>query len=285
MLRLQVFNTGWVSIREKHLYVGGGNAMRTLPVLSFVVEHPLGLLLFDTGLNAAFATHPRQYVGWPNDRLTRFRSSPGMHLSAQMRTRSLAPEDVAYIVLSHLHYDHTGDLRAFPQAQVLLARQEWQAAQSPLRRLRGYLEKEYTGLNLALLDFDVHNSPTPDEILKGNYGLDLVGDGSLILVPTFGHTSGHQSLLVFLPRGVVLLAGDAVYVREGYARPAAQPYAHYPDVAWRSLIGLRALAKGDPSAIILPTHDGSVLHGLERPDIVVGDARMTPQVSNPDRRC
>lgn len=282
MLRLQVFNTGWVSIREKHLYVGGGNAMRTLPVLSFVVEHPRGLLVFDTGLNAAFATHPRQYVGWLNDHLIRFRSSPEMHLSAQMRNCSLAPEDVTYVVLSHLHYDHTGDLRAFPQAQVLLTRQEWQAAQSPLRRLKGYLDKEYSGLNFALLDFDIYNSPTRSEILEGNYGLDLMGDGSLILVPTFGHTSGHQSLLVFLPHGVVLLAGDAVYVREGYARPAAQPHAHYPDVAWRSLIGLRALAKGDPNAIILPTHDSSILHGLERADIIVSDAHMFAQVTKPN---
>ena len=274
MLRLQVFNTGWVTMQEKYLYVGGGNATRTLPVLSFVVEHPRSLLVFDTGLNAAFAIHPRQYTGWLFDRLIPFRSSPGMNLSAQMRTRGLAPGDVAYVVLSHLHYDHTGDLRAFPQAQLLLTCQEWAAAQLPFKHLRGYLAKEYAGLAFTLLDFPVWNGSALDQVLKGNYGLDLMGDGNLILVPTFGHTHGHQSLLVFLPHGIVLLAGDAVYVRESYAKPAAQPYAHAPDTAWRSLTGLRALARGDPSAIILPAHDASMLQGLERPDIVIGDALM-----------
>jgi len=283
MLRLQVFNTGWVSMPEKRLYVGGGHATRTLPVLSFVIEHPRGLVVFDTGLSAAFATSPRRYVGWLSDRLIPFRSSPGMNLSAQMRTRGLPPENVAYAVLSHLHYDHTGGLRAFPQAQLLLTRQEWEAAQSPLRRLRGYLAKELAGLTFVLLDFALSNVLPLSAALKGNYGLDLMGDGSLILVPTFGHTYGHQSLLVFLPHGVVLLAGDAIYVREGYARPAAQPGAHSPDAAWRSLIGLRALAKGNPSAIILPAHDDSMLHGLDRPDIVVGDALMAPHFPYPDR--
>jgi len=264
MLRLHVFDTGWVSMRESELYVGGGSARRTLPVLCFVIEHPRGLLVFDTGLNAAFATRPRQYAG----PFVRFRSSPGMNLAAQMRANGLAPEEVTHVVLSHLHYDHSGDLRAFPGAKLLVTREEWRAAQSPWGRCRGYLAGEYSGLAFTLLDFPAYDSQPSPSPLHGDYGLDILDDGTLILVPTFGHTLGHQSLLVFLPHGAVLLAGDAVYVREGYTAPAAQPRAHAPESAWRSAVGLRALAKGDPHAIIVPTHDDSVLRLLKRPDIV-----------------
>ncbi|MGC8786368.1 MAG: N-acyl homoserine lactonase family protein [Anaerolineae bacterium] len=274
MLRLHIFNTGWASVQVRQLYVGGSTATRIVPVLSFVIEHPKGFVVFDTGLNPAFAVHPRQYIGWLGKPLLPFRSSPGMNLSAQMMVRGLPPEKVSYVVLSHLHYDHTGDLHAFPQARLLVTRPEWLAAQSLFKRLRGYLDKEYRGLNFSLVDFPLYNSQTPNRALRGDYGLDLLGNGSLILVPTFGHTQGHQSLLIFLPYGAVLLAGDAVYVHEGYAMPAAQPRAHLPESAWRTLVGLRALAKGDPSAIILPTHDDSALRGLQRPDIVIGDTYL-----------
>ena len=269
MLKLHVFNTGWVSMREKQLYLGGGSALRTLPVLCFVVEHARGLLVFDTGLNAALVTHPRQYAGLFAGSPGHFRSSPGMNLAAQMKASGLCPEEVDHVVLSHLHYDHSGDLRAFPRSRLLLTREEWQAAQAPFQRWHGYLAREYQGLAFTLLDFPPYDGATAQRALQGDYGLDILGDGSLVLVPTFGHTTGHQSLLVFLPQGPALLAGDAVYVREGYTTPAAQPRARAPESAWRSTVGLRALARGDPRVIIVPTHDDSALHGLARPDIVV----------------
>lgn len=268
-LRLHVFNTGWFTRRESQLYLGGSATRRTLPVLAFVVEHPQGLLVFDTGLNAAIATGPRSYLGWINDHLLAYRSRPGMHLSAQMRARSLAPENVTHVALSHLHYGHTGDLRAFPNAQKLSTYQEWQAAHSPMRRLRGYLSHEYAALRFTLIEFSLEGSTTLEDVTSHGYGLDVLGDGNLILVPTFGHTDGHQSLLVFLPHGAVLLAGDAVYVQESVARPVAQPHPRSADMAWRSLMGLRALAKGDHSALIVPSHDDSILHGVVRPDIVM----------------
>lgn len=276
MLRLHVFNTGWAYTSDKFLYLGGDHTPRTLPVQCFVLEHPQALLVFDTGLCASVATQPQEGTGWPNQRAIRFHSSPGMDLAKQMRTRGLFPEDVAYVVLSHLHRDHIGALQAFPQAQVLLTREEWHAAQSPLRRWRGYLNREYARFKIVLLDLPLFDHPPPNVLPKGSYGLDLMGDGTLLAVPTFGHTAGHQSLLAFLPQGVVLLAGDAVYVREGYVKPAAQPRAHCPDMAWRSLMGIHALAKGEPTAIILPTHDDSMLHGLQRPDIVTDSIYPKP---------
>lgn len=269
MLRLYAFNTGWVSMREQELYLGGGSALRTLPVLSFVIEHPRGLVVFDTGLNAAFATEPSPYPGPFGEQWLPFRSTPGMDLAAQMRAQGLPPEKVAYVVLSHLHYDHSGDLRAFPESRLVVTREEWRAAQALFKRSRGYLGKDYAGLSFTLLDFAPYDGGASQATWESNYGLDMLDDGDLILVPTFGHTHGHQSLLLYLPYGLVLLAGDAVYVREGYTMPAAQPHADAPESAWRSTVALRILAKEDPQAIIVPAHDDRTLRDLDRPDIVV----------------
>ena len=84
MLRLDVFNTGWIAARERRLYAGGGNAVRTLPVLSFVVEHPHGLFVFDAGLNAALATDAREYVGWLTNRLVSLPFLPAAACAGQM---------------------------------------------------------------------------------------------------------------------------------------------------------------------------------------------------------
>jgi glyoxylase-like metal-dependent hydrolase (beta-lactamase superfamily II) len=278
-LRLHVFNTGWVSVQERQLYVGGGSDTRTLPVLSFAIEHAQGLVVFDAGLSTAFATHPRQYAGWLNERVCRFRSLPGMHLSQQMKDQGLDPQDVTHVVLSHLHYDHTGDLCAFARARVSVSRQEWEAAQAPLSPLQGYLPREFAQAKWVPLDFATDVSPSLSDIAQHLYGHDLMADGTLVVVPTFGHTPGHQSLLAFLPRGVALLAGDAVYAAEGYTKPAAQPHPRCADLAWRGLIGLRALSKGDPKALIVPSHDDRVLHGLERDDVVVHDTHGPPAIA------
>lgn len=269
MLKLHVFNTGWLSMQEKDLYLGGGNAWRTLPVLAFVIEHPAGLIVFDTGLHPSFASDPSTYVGPFGNQWFPFRSSPGLHLAAQMRGQGLPPEDVSHVVLSHLHYDHSGGLRAFPQARMVVTREEWHAAQALFKRSRGYLGKDYAGLAFTLVGFPAYRDQASNPTLEGEYGLDMFNDGRLILVPTYGHTFGHLSLLVSLPNGLVVLAGDAVYVHENYTLPAAQPNPDAPEAAWRSTISLRILAKEDPGAIIIPTHDDSKLHGLDRSDIVL----------------
>jgi len=181
---------------------------------------------------------------------------------------------VTHVTLSHLHYDHTGNAHAFAHARILVTRQEWSVAQSRMHNLRGYLWKECTGLAPTLFEFPQQRVLTLEEATTTPYGVDLMGDGSLILAPTFGHTSGHQALLAFLPYGVVLLAGDAVYVQENYLRPAAQPWTQAPDLAWRSLMGLRALAKGEPGALILPAHDERALEGISRPDIMIEDLSL-----------
>lgn len=263
MLRLHVFDTGWVTVKEKHLFVGGGENERRLPVLAFVIEHPAGLVVFDTGLSSQVAQNPASYLGPLYNRLIPVRSQPGMDLPSQMLQRGLSPSDVRTVILSHLHFDHTGELLAFENAEVKVAQVEWTAAQGRLAFVRGYKKQEYAGLSVQPIVY----GEGLDEDNRSSY--DVMGDGRIVLVPTYGHTRGHQSLLLDLDSGLVLLAGDAIYCAENYTKPAAQPMAQHGTAGWQSVVNIRGLWRAHPDILILPAHDDSGLQ-TPRPDILVG---------------
>lgn len=277
MLRIHIFNTGWLALSERHLYLGGGFTRRILPILCFVIEHPQGLGVFDAGLSPAPILNTPRFVVGPSDRPSVVYSAPGMNLSAQMTMAGLRPSDVAWVALSHLHDDHVGDLAAFSDARLLLARQESLPPVQSYPVMGPAGGQHYLGLRTVLIDFPV-SAPIPDtDSLSTSYGVDPIGDCSLFLVPTFGHTSGHQSLLVDLADGPVLLAGDAALVRENYARPVSVPHAQQPAAAWRSIIGLHALYRGAPGALVLPSHDPEALRPSGRDGIVNHASGLPPQ--------
>lgn len=181
-------------------YLRGGWCSETLPVHAFLVRHPEGACLFDTG-QSALATGPGYFPRWyPFFRLARFELEPRDEAVAQLRQTDLSAEDLRWIVLSHMHTDHAGGLATLPGAEVVVSRVEWKRAAGWHGRLRGYLP-QYWPADLAplLVDFDGPGiGPFP-----GSFA--LTADRALLLVPTPGHTPGHMSLLV---DGAYLLAGD-----------------------------------------------------------------------------
>jgi N-acyl homoserine lactone hydrolase len=142
---------------------------------------------------------------------------------------------VRFVVLSHLHTDHVGGLAPFAHAHVLVAREEWRRASGLGGRLRGYLPQHWpAGLEPRLVDLDGPAlGPFP-----ATY--DVAGDGSLLLVPTPGHTPSHVGLIVRDEPRTYLLAGDA----------ELSP----PVAAWCEAEG----------AIVLATHDDGAACALER---------------------
>ncbi|MFO7572685.1 MAG: MBL fold metallo-hydrolase [Gaiellaceae bacterium] len=180
-------------------YLPGGWSTKTLPVHAYLVLHPEGGCLFDTGQSARAAV-PGYVPRWhPFLRLARFELSPADEVRA-----SIEPGSVRWVVLSHLHTDHVGGLDAFADAEVFVSREEWRRATGLAGKLRGYLPQHWpTGLEPRLVDFA---GPPIGPFVASH---DLVGDGTLLLVPTSGHTPGHMSLVVRDARGGHLLAGDA----------------------------------------------------------------------------
>jgi glyoxylase-like metal-dependent hydrolase (beta-lactamase superfamily II) len=200
-VEVERFSTGRVRPKRAthglRRYLPGGWSDETLPVNVFLVRRPDGMLLFDTG-QTAHAAGPGYHPRWhPFFHLARFELEPADEVGAQ-----LDPASVRWVVLSHLHTDHVGGVGAFPTAEVIVSRVEWERAQGLSGRLRGYLPQHWPLGKPVLVDFE----GSPVGPFPGSY--DIAGDGQLLLVPTPGHTPGHVVLLVRESGGGWLLGGD-----------------------------------------------------------------------------
>lgn len=168
----------------------------SIPWFFYVIVHPKGIVLFDTGGHPSLAIDARGRLGSHAD-LWSVNMKIGDDVVSKLAELGLKPADITCIVQSHLHYDHAGGLQFFPHTQVYIQRDELPFAFAPPVYQGGYIRS----------DFDVELQW--HEVLGEH---DLFGDGRVILVPTPGHTPGHQCLLVKLERRTLLLLGDAAYI-------------------------------------------------------------------------
>src|SRR5436305_945626 len=156
-----------------------------------LIKHAQGWLLWDTGVADAIAAMPEGQR--PSDpRMTHWRRPKT--LAAQLAELGVTPSDIKYVAVSHTHPDHIGNVAMFLQSMLLVqkAEYEWHSPVGPRFK--------------------------PDHpVMKLEGDHDVFGEGSLVIISTPGHTPGHQSLLVKLPKtGAVLLSGDAVHFKENW---------------------------------------------------------------------
>jgi glyoxylase-like metal-dependent hydrolase (beta-lactamase superfamily II) len=236
-LRLFALPCGWLEA-SLGAFVEGERGTIRVPVPSWLVLHPRGALVFDTGLHPDTQRDPQARLG-PIARVFRVRFAPGEELAARLRALDVDPARVAWMVSSHLHFDHAGGNAQLPNATWLLQRREWEAGADPDLRARNHFDAR---------DYDLGHDR---RLLDGEH--DVFGDGSVTCLPTFGHTPGHQSLRVRLASGDVVLTADACYLRRSLEAMQLAPIVHDRAAALASLAKLRALEAG--SARLFFGHD------------------------------
>lgn len=190
--KLFAFNCGWFQCRPGYFVEGDDGDYLRGPVPSYLIDHPRGRALFDTGMGVRYRRDLTDAL--PPDKFG-LQWFEGMDIATRLRAIDIGPNGIDWIINSHLHIDHCGGNAHFPNATVIVQAREWEAARN--RPEPGLYEAQ---------DFDTGQAVLP---IDGEH--DLFGDGSVRIVPTHGHTPGHQSVVVKLLKGDVLLAGDCCY--------------------------------------------------------------------------
>lgn len=222
-----------------------------LPIYAWAVEHPEGVLLVDTGETAR--TAEAGYFPWwhPYFRMAvQARVSPEQEVGPQLQASGIQPNDVRWVVMTHLHTDHAGGLHHFPGAEVLVAQPEYAAAVGIAGQLRGYLPHRWPAwLKPHLVTFP----DGPCGAFAASHQLTAAGD--IRLVPTPGHSTGHLSVIVEEPGGPDLfLAGDTSYTEELMLAQAVDGVAPDPAAARDTLARIARQAAARPT-VYLPSHD------------------------------
>ena len=182
----------------------------SIPVGFFVIKHPKGNVLFDTGNNDKIITDPGYWGKWV-DILNPVRT-PDVAIDTQLKGIGLTPDDIRYVVPSHMHLDHGGNIAKFPHSTIVLQRDEIYYAMWPDEPYTGPFIPEDAWALRAPVGSD---KPNRYDMVVLDGDMDLFGDGSVVIKKWPGHTKGHQMMVVRLPKtGVIILTGDNVYFRE-----------------------------------------------------------------------
>jgi len=194
-MKLHAFHVGgeiapWSMIDPFHPKVG-----QTFPVPfhAFLIEHDQGLVLFDLGAHPKLAHDPRARLGAAADDFD-VRLTPEDHIIPQLAKLGVKPDDIAIVALTHLHYDHCGGIEFFPKARFLVQQTELRFAHWP-----GIYQRSI----YVPADEPLRAAGRLQEIEGG-----LVLAPGVRIVPTPGHTPGHQSVWAYQHSESLLVTGD-----------------------------------------------------------------------------
>lgn len=267
-LNLYARNTAdWTLSHSAIVKLQGHGQTYTVKCPFYVVEHPEGVVLFDTGVSYEMQQDPSSYGQHGAPHMEPFMEA--LQMSEDQRPEALLadigyePDDIDKVVLSHLHVDHAGNIETFPNAEFLVQQDELKYAWWPTDPIQQsfYLEGDFGVLRSH--DYNV----TP---LNGAY--DVFGDGRVVCLPTPGHTPGHQSVVLDSVEGqTVILAADVAHVRDAYEKELCTAFNWSTEETVASIRRVRDLAR-EEDALVAFLHDSDDFETLsDQPGITTRD--------------
>lgn len=236
---LWILKAGKMKLDNSVLQLGTGYGItQTIPIYATLLDTSEGYILIDTGMNTDGIDNPDETWGERAKQLIPCLTKED-DIGSRLRELGVNPSDIRFVINTHMHWDHTGGNRLFPDAVFVIQKAEYRFAFSPDTAIgKSYMKNHY--------------------LENANYNL-IEGDCDLCegvrLLQTPGHTPGHQSVLITLENGKkAIIAGDAVYTWDNIEKmiPPGNLYSY--DMAVLSLNKLKTIREITGAAMI-PSHD------------------------------
>jgi len=234
-VQLFAFTCGWFQAPVGFFLDGGSKDILRSPVPAYLIRHPKGLALFDTGLGQRFLRPAGTTLA---SEATGYEFDEQADVAARLRGIDIDPAEVRWIINSHWHADHCGGNASIPNGTIVVQRRERDAA----------LASEESRL-YDRRDYDLGH---PVLAIDGEH--DLYGDGSVVLFPTYGHTPGHQCARIRLSSGEVVLTADCCYFKRSLDEMRLPPQYHDREQSLATLRTVQGLRQ--QGARIFYGHDG-----------------------------
>ena len=257
-IKIYAMTCGWITA-DFNMFLAGKEGKLRIPVPAYLIDHPRGKVLFDTGLHPQCGHDAPGRIGDMADLFSvHFRA--GEDIGSRLEQLDVDATRIEYLVNSHLHFDHTGGNELVPNAKVIIQEREWEAGHLPeLMNANGFNSGDYDHGHLI-------------QTVNGEH--DLFGDGRIITIPTFGHTPGHQSLKVRLDSGDIILAADACYLRESLTNLHLPHLVYNREQMLESMLLLRRLERG--GARIFYGHDPEFWAQVPQAPIAIMSTKHAP---------
>lgn len=261
---LTMLAAGYCTERETMLVQNGANKNVPVWAMCALLQHPTaGNILIDTGYAPRFLAATAHFPDSLYARLTPTTVSEQDSVVHQLAVRGIAPDDVQTILLTHLHADHLGGLRDFPQATFVYDRRAYTA----VRDLPHLWQLRYAFLPALLPDdFEARSRPWGAhawrlfDLAPFHVGVDVLGDGSVMALDLLGHAAGQVGFLIESSNhGRVLIAADACWYSATYRdlrwpHPLTRLFQHDNPAYRRTVHKLHDLHQRQPNLPILPLH-------------------------------
>ncbi|ALA44860.1 MULTISPECIES: N-acyl homoserine lactonase family protein [Paenibacillus] len=221
-----------------------------LPVSAYLIEHPKGLVLIDTGWHTDVRKDQRKYMGRIHYQINKAILPEGQAIDEQLQNLGVKIKNLDYVILSHLDIDHASGIKLVSKAKNILTSDiEWEAAPKSKHR---YLQHMWEGVPIRTFSFK------PSEYGPQHQSFDLFGDESLIFVHTPGHSHGLSATIVKNNGKFVLLTSDTGYAKKSWEEMILQGVLVNKQQAIESLKWVKHMSN-EPNCIeVIANHDPDI---------------------------
>ena len=221
-MKVYWLDLGWMEADRNYMFAGASrgtvdnkhapSVWGRVPIERAYIDHPIGKIMIDAGVNASL----RQ------SRLNRYVADPEQTLEYQLSLCGVKPEDIDYLIVTHMHVDHIGEIDKFKNAKVIVQRSELiQALMAAHTHSDGSYVREDVDVDADFM------------VIDGDY--QLADDIKLLHLP--GHTDGQMGVMLTLSDGMYIFTSDAINTFEAYGPPAVAPAkAPWDSKAWRASV-------------------------------------------------